>query len=239
VRFGLAICGSTVLLVAGYLAAQSNIDNSVPNKHGWGENIGWTNWRDADGGAQGVRVHARVMSGYIWGENVGWINVGDGTPGGPNGQYANVNGTDFGVNISSDGTLHGYAWGENIGWINFDGGAMATPPQPAKIQCASPPGMPLARLTGYAWGENVGWMNLSDLNPTKFVAVDLATTPLACDMNHDGADNGADVQLFVSFLLSGGESWLDVCSGDVEPTPDNQIDLDDVNNFVSCLLTKP
>jgi hypothetical protein len=228
---------STVFVgsLVGWAFAQSNIDTTVPNKHAWGENIGWTNWRDANAGLQGVNVGGLVLQGFIWGENVGWINVGDGTPGGPGGQYANANGTDFGVNVNSDGTLHGYAWGENIGWINFDGGAMATPAQPARIVCA--PAGELARLTGFVWGENIGWVNLSDLAPTKFVAVDAATTPLTCDMNHDGVDNGADVRLFISHLLNGTGDWRDVCSGD--QSGNSTIDLSDVSPFVTCLLTKP
>ncbi len=232
------LCSLSLLGVSGVLLAQSNIDTTVPNKHAWGENIGWTNWRDANAGAQGVNVGGFVLQGFIWGENVGWINVGDGTPGGPGGQYANVNGTDVGVNVSSNGALHGYAWGENIGWINFDGGALATPALPARILCATPPGQPLARLDGYVWGENVGWINLADLNPTKYVAVDSATTPVSCDMNMDGSVNGNDVQPFVNAML-GGATWQNVCSGDLEPPPDGMLDMDDVNPFVTCLLTAP
>ncbi|HZW07806.1 MAG TPA: hypothetical protein VFF65_11850, partial [Phycisphaerales bacterium] len=108
------------------LAQLSNID--ATNKFSWGENIGWMNWRDAGNPAtsQGAVVRARYLSGFVWGENVGWINLGDGTPAGPGGQYANVNGTDFGVNRDpATGNLSGFAWGENIGWINFSGGALA------------------------------------------------------------------------------------------------------------------
>ena len=32
--------------------AQSNIDNTVPNKYAWGENVGWINWRDVCSGDQ-------------------------------------------------------------------------------------------------------------------------------------------------------------------------------------------
>ncbi len=38
---------ASIGLLASEAPAQSNIDGSVPNKHAWGENIGWTNWRDA------------------------------------------------------------------------------------------------------------------------------------------------------------------------------------------------
>src|SRR5690606_25409874 len=125
------------------------------HKFSWGENIGFMNWADANGGAQAVQVHPRFLSGFIWGENVGWINTGDGTP--ADGiAYANVNGTDFGVNVAEDGELSGLAWGGTCGWINCSGGATATPPRPERIDFAT------NRLRGYAWGENVGWINLDD-----------------------------------------------------------------------------
>ena len=56
--------------------AQSDIDPN--NKFAWSENVGWTNWRDADNTIAGVRVEASFLSGYIWAENVGWIHVGAG-----------------------------------------------------------------------------------------------------------------------------------------------------------------
>src|SRR5262245_30498192 len=92
---------TTVAAVAAYRAhgsafAQSNIDNSIPDKFAWSENLGWTNWRDANSAAQGVNVGGFVMSGFIWSENVGWINFGDGTPLSPP-YYGNTNGMDFGV----------------------------------------------------------------------------------------------------------------------------------------------
>ena len=97
-----------ILLVTGFVAVgqalgQSNIDPT--NKFGWGESIGWTNWRDADGTNAGVVVGGTFMSGFIWCENVGFINVGDGTP--ANGiSYANVDGSDSGVNIDYNGITH-------------------------------------------------------------------------------------------------------------------------------------
>jgi hypothetical protein len=242
IRFTLPrLAAAAGLVTGGFITiafAQSNIDNTVPNRHAWAENVGWTNWRGEATPGQGVLVGPRVMSGFIWSENAGWINTGDGTPATPP-YYANVDGSDFGVNISPDGTLHGFAWAENLGWVNFDGGAMATPPQPARILCASPPAQPLARLSGYAWAENAGWLNLSDLAPTRFVALDAGSTPRACDMNHDGRDNAADVQLFANHLLAGSGDWQDVCSGDVDTPGNGTIDVGDVDDFVTCLLTKP
>lgn len=168
---GYRTIGAAVLLAAAPALGQSTVDEV--NKFSWQENCGWMNWRDANGGAQGVRDHMTFLAGYIWAENVGWVNVGDGTP--ANGvQYANATGADFGVNIGSTGRLSGYAWGENIGWINFDGGAGATPAAPARIDLAE------GRLRGYAWGENVGWVNLDLLTTGRFVA-------RTCYANCDGS----------------------------------------------------
>jgi hypothetical protein len=219
------------------LIAQSNIDNTVPNKFAWGENVAWTNWRGEATPGQGALVGPFVMSGFVWGENIGWINLGDGAPATPP-FYANVNGADFGVNIASDGTLTGYAWGENVGWINFDGGATATPPLPARIVCGDVESSVSARLSGYVWGENIGWINLDDATPTKFVALELAATPITCDVDQDGLKNGGDIQSFVDLLLSGSGSWRDVCSGD-QPPLNGVIDLSDVVPFINCLLTAP
>jgi hypothetical protein len=194
----------TILATAALIAAASpalaqlsTID--ATNKFSWGENIGWMNWRDAGNPAtsQGVVVHSKFLSGFIWGENVGWINLGDGTPGGVGGQYANVNGTDFGVNRDpATGNLSGYGWGENIGWINFSGGAMATPAQPARYDQAA------QRFFGYAWGENVGWINMNDANAGKFPGAILPCGP--ADVGQQGGVPGADGQLnnndFVVFI---------------------------------------
>src|SRR5437762_1712406 len=90
----LMVLAAVPAVIVGTAFAQSNIDNTAPNKFAWGENVGWTNWRDANGAVQGVSVGGFVMSGFIWGENIGWINVGDGTPTTPP-SYANANGTDF------------------------------------------------------------------------------------------------------------------------------------------------
>src|SRR5437899_12953578 len=106
------------------VAASAQTTISSTNKYAYGANIGWTNWRDANSGTQGVRIGEYVCSGYIYGANVGWINVGSGTP--ANGiQYLNNTASDFGVNVnftaSGVATLRGLAYGANIGWINFEG----------------------------------------------------------------------------------------------------------------------
>lgn len=185
-----ALCPVAVIALATVASGQTSIDPD--HEFSWGENIGFMNWADANGGSQSVRVHARYLSGYIWGENVGWINTGDGTP--ANGTaYANVDGSDFGVNMSASGQLSGLAWGENIGWINFSGGAMATPPQPARIDWSE------NRFRGYAWGENVGWINLDD-------AVHFVGLAPVCPCEFDGAA-GVDVFDLLAYL----DGWFAGC----------------------------
>ena len=149
---GLLVCSQGAV-------AQSNVD--PVHKYAWTENVGWTNWRDANGSAEGVFVDIPngYLSGYIWGENVGWINVGNG-----NGPYANQTGADFGVNLDPGGDLDGYGWAENVGWVNFDTRSHA--PDQARYDAAA------ARFRGYAWGENIGWINLDDA--THYVAVSSA-----------------------------------------------------------------
>jgi hypothetical protein len=147
--------------LAPQVLAQSNVDSV--NKFAWCENVGWTNWRDANGTNDGVIVGTDFLEGFIWGENAGWINVGGGGP------YANTTGLDFGVNILVDDDLDGFAWGENIGWINFGWGAAADDADRARFDFAA------GRFRGFAWGENIGWINLDDA--THFVA---AGVPISC-----------------------------------------------------------
>ena len=137
---------------------QSNI--APDHKLAWGENIGWTNWRDADNAAQGVVVNDTFLSGHVWAENVGWVNVGNGPVGGET--YANIDDTDFGVNVDiGTGYLSGYGWAENVGWINFDTSSLGS--DRARFDAVD------GRFRGYAWGENIGLVNLDDA--THFVAM--------------------------------------------------------------------
>ena len=184
----LVIALSAAAAVATGVPAPSNIDPA--SKFSWGENIGWMNWRDADGAAQGVFVSSDHLAGYIWSENVGWINVGPG--GGP---YANATGLDFGVNVLPNGDLDGNAWGENAGWFNFGWGAGSSDPGRARFDTAN------NRFRGYAWGENVGWVNLDD--DEHFVAVEgaAADTPLPAGPPHDRRKNR-----FISFAPNNAEA---------------------------------
>jgi hypothetical protein len=184
------IAMSSIVLVAGSRAA-TNID--PVHKYGWGENIGWTNWRDANGGTQGVHVGQDILSGYIWGENVGWVDVGDGTPTAPP-YYANVDDTDYGVNIDAADDLYGLGWGENIGWVNFDTRTELGPfGQQARYDRVT------YRFHGYAWGENVGWLNLDDA--THYVAREI----LPCQCGDIDMSGGLiDLNDFATFALCYG-----------------------------------
>lgn len=207
--------------------ADSGVDPA--HKHAWGENIGWTNWRDAGNppGSLGASFHASFLAGFIWGENVGWINLGDGDPGPAGGNevsYANATGLDFGVNVNSGtGALYGRAWGENVGWINFDGGALASIPHPARIDFSSNP----PRLRGFAWGENIGWINLD--HAVSYVGLVASCDP--CDANCDGSMNQFDIQPFVLTLL-GGAGCSD-CAADTNG--DGSVNQFDIQGFVRCL----
>jgi hypothetical protein len=181
----LSLAGLVVAAFAGTAIAQPNIDPD--HKYAWNENVGWSNWLDANGAEDGVRKELKVLSGFIWFENVGWVNVGDGSP--TDGvRYANIDNTDFGVNILDSGELTGFAWGENIGWINFDTRTALGPTnQQASFDDDSD------RFRGYAWGENIGWLNLD--NSEKFVGVTPDAT-CAADFNDDGFVDFFDVNDF-------------------------------------------
>ena len=181
---------------------------SPVNKFAWGENVGFLNWHDAPAPDAPV-VAPTHLAGSIWGENIGWVRLGSG--GGP---YANTHGANYGVNRDPfTGSLTGYAWGENIGWINFAGGALATPPNPARIEGS--------RFRGYAWGENIGWINLDD--PAVFVAL-----ACACDTDANGMLNLDDIDAFVAGFLA------QAAAGDCNA--DGAWNLDDIDCFASCFL---
>jgi hypothetical protein len=213
-----------VLAPASAGLAQTNIAPS--NKLSWGENIGWMDWADAGSpaGSQGAHVGPNFLSGLIWCENIGWINLGSGTPG--NGYYyTNLTGADFGINIDNSGNLYGLAWGENVGWINFVGGAIASPPNPARLDAAQ------GRIRGYAWGENIGWINLDDA--TRYVGV----TGLcgAADFNCDG-DVGTDADIEAFFACLAGGCPPPPCTSTADFNGDGDVGTDtDIESFFRVL----
>jgi hypothetical protein len=170
--------------------AVSNVDPAHP--HAWAENAGWTDWHDADGGSDGVIVAATYLGGYVWSENLGWLNLGDGTPTNFV-SYANVDGTDFGVNIDLvTGNLSGLAWGENVGWINFDT-ASAGADRARFDPCTQ-------HFEGYAWAENLGRLNLG---------VDLEAYDPADDLGFALAGTGLLAPELCAYgVLSSGNSFV-------------------------------
>lgn len=59
---------------------------------------------------------------------------------------------------------------------------------------------------------------------------------LKADVNRDSKVDGLDAQKFTDLLIAGGGIAVEKCAGDVEAVPDDQIDEDDIPNFVDCLL---
>lgn len=180
---------AAALAASASTLAQNNV--SEDNKFAWGENIGWTNWRDG-GGAGVVFTDLNLLivpegdpyaflSGFIWAENAGWINIGDG-----DGPYEAADGfgqgsdLHFGVNVLTNGALEGFAWGENLGWINF-GTTPFISADGARFDSSS------NRLRGYAWSENAGWINLDNMD--FFIGVNLCPA----DLDGSGAVGSADL----------------------------------------------
>ena len=209
------LCLATLLFGACAAHAQSTI--SPTDKHAWCENIGWTNWRDAQAGAQGVVVNATFLEGFLWSENAGWINVGNGSA-----PYSNATGLTFGVNVGAAGFLDGFAWGENVGWINF-GTQPFLGADGARYDANS------ARFRGWAWGENTGWINLDD--STLFVG-----TVCPGDTNGDNLVNFTDLNtVLTNFGMTGAPGSI---PGDVNS--DGVVNFTDLNlvltNFgVDCV----
>ncbi len=181
------VCSAVLVVTLSAMTAfaQSNVDPS--QSWAWSE-IGWTNWRAVDGGADGVTVHDTMLSGHIWSEAAGWINLGSGTPA-DGVHYANVDGLDFGVNFDpATGTLSGLAWGEQTGWISFDTGTLGSLSATFDL-CEN-------RFRGYAWGEAVGWLNLDDATHRIALGPVCDSGDLVCD----GVIALPDYTAFESFL---------------------------------------
>lgn len=194
------IAGAALLLGASALLADSYVASNW--KHAWGENVGWSNWADANGRTQGVEVYqngaVQYLKGWVWFENIGWANVGNGAA-----PYLNTTGLNFGVNINPiTGVLTGYAWSENAGWINFGpfpAGTIATPAQWDHTNF---------RSRGWAWAENAGWINLDDA--IRYVCA------IPGDFDSTGNVNVFDFAIFVSnFGTFGNPAFTNGdCDGD-------------------------
>ena len=130
---------------SGLCRADSTIN--ATNRHAYGANIGWLDWR-ADG-TNGAVIGDYVCSGSIYSANVGWIHLGSGSP--VNGiRYQNNSKNDYGVNHDGFGNLSGFAYGANIGWIQFE------------AQGAPTVDLMTGRLGGAVYSANCGWISLSN-----------------------------------------------------------------------------
>jgi len=196
----------------------------------WNENAGWMNWRDAGTptGLQGAYadLNAGYMTGFVWGENTGWVNLGSGA-----GPHGNTTGLNFGVNIDACDSfrLSGFAWSENAGWINCAGGAMATAPNPARIDVGE------ARLRGYAWSENLGWVSLDAPADGKYVAFFIPGLVCDCvDFNRDGLfPDTDDITEFLT-VFGGGPCSNDPNCGDIDFNNDGLFpDTQDIQSLLS------
>lgn len=143
--------GILALAVLATAAARAGSTIDPAARHGYGANIGWTDWQYDTTAPDGVTVEAYLLHGKIYAANVGWIDTGNGTPAGGV-QYSQTGG-EWGVNHDGAGNLSGYAYGANIGWIHFD------------PSVSSPPRVDLGtgKMSGYAYGANVGWIGLEGI----------------------------------------------------------------------------
>jgi hypothetical protein len=201
------------------LAQNSNVNPGA--KRAWSENAGWMNWRDAGTppaslGAFFALASPGFVSGFAWMENTGWLNLGDASP--ADGlAYANLNGSDFGVNIDAASNLSGLAWGENIGWVNFTLPALPPAQQPRIDRAAG-------RLRGYAWSENIGWINLDLAEAGKHVGIRVCDV----DFNQDGNLDPDDLSDYIACYFS-----LPPCSG-ADFNSDTNIDPDDLSDYIAA-----
>lgn len=140
-------------LFASYGAG--NIHHNT-EKFAWSESTGWINARAKclnNGETRGITVHKTHLSGYAWSENIGWIKLGA-TGSGPY-ATADIDETNWGVNMAPNGSLSGFAWSEHAGWINFTPGLSSV-----VLDISS------GIFSGYAWCENIGYIKFrNDLEP--------------------------------------------------------------------------
>jgi hypothetical protein len=75
-------------------------------------------------------------------------------------------------------------------------------------------------------------------NETASTVIPSAVTCTRGDINGDTLIDGGDLQRFTDRLTLGGATATEKCAGDVEPTADFGIDMDDVDPFVDCILNE-
>ena len=192
-----------------HLPSDSTFGSS--NQFLYAANAGWINAKPATN--YGFRTGDYVCSGFLYAANFGWIHAGTGEP--ANGiQYSNT-GSDYGINVMTDGTLRGHAWSGNIGWISFEN--IGNP------RLSFLTGM----LEGYGWSGNLGWINFSTATTTQLAILDtdgdgisdaweiqhsgLASLTAAGDSDHDGMSD-YDEYLADSDPHNGSQRGADLAS---------------------------
>ena len=177
-RISFALCVLPAITAA---TAQSNfdLDNSLISV----ESIGALEWAAP---LDGAMINQFYASGYVYGANIGWISLG-GTPADKL-QYRNNSASDFGVNVTADGSLRGFAYGANVGWINFE--PLGNP----RVDWIS------GKLAGRVWSANLGWLDLENSN--QFLR--LESLPAPADSDADGIADSWEI-LHASNLTSFSE----------------------------------
>lgn len=170
-------------IVAEAFPAASTIDATASSAYS--ADAGWINFRPTAN--DGLRIAATYLSGRAYAANFGWIDFGRSAP--VNGSSFSQSATDYGVNLSSDGTLSGYAYSANVGWINF-GRPDATHAERPHLDRAS------GAFTGYAFSANLGWINLGSgylrHDAVQFPDTDYDGLPDSWELAHFGGIATAD-----------------------------------------------
>jgi|KBSSwiStaDraftv2_1062776.scaffolds.fasta_scaffold124779_2 hypothetical protein len=177
-----------LLCLAPLARAQTTI-NPV-NRHAYGANVGWLDWRTDD--ANGAVVGDYICLRYVYAANLGWVSLGSGVPANA-ARYQNNAATNFGVNHDGLGNLRGYAYSATVGWINFED--LGAP----KVDLLT------GRLSGFIYGANVGWISLS--NAVAYVQTD-AIAP-GTDTDGDGIADAFEFQFTGNLTTMNSTSDLD------------------------------
>jgi len=186
----LALLGSTMGVHVSL--ADSTVHTS--DRHAYGANIGWTNWKWDTVTPDGASLEPYLLRGKIYAGNVGWIDLGDGAP--ADGVFYAQTGGEWGVNHDGSGGLTGWAYGANIGWIRFD---PALPVGPPRVDLGT------GALSGHAYSSNVGWIDLAGVVTCVDEGTDSDGDGIADAWEHEMlAGDGQGASLGV--LTAGGDS---------------------------------
>ena len=176
-----------LLLALGVPAAPAQSTISPADRHAYGPNFGWIDFRPS--AADGLVVNEATLSGHAWSPNFGWLYFGDHQtlP------YDNTTAGNFGVNLAADGKLTGFAWSPNVGWIQFE----QTHGQP-RIDLIT------GQFHGHAWSANAGWIYLdSDQSGMRTTSISIA------DSDNDGLGDAWEMQHFGNLTFSNATTNAD------------------------------